>query len=70
MIMKKDIAIKWIDALRSGKYKQGKSELHNSDTNEYCCLGVLNEICELKSDLYRSQLIEREVELSLTVKEE
>ncbi len=32
----------WVDALRSGKYKQGKSVLNES--NYYCCLGVLCEI--------------------------
>ena len=35
---KKDIQ-KWIDALRSGKYKQGYSELQ-SDEEHFCCLGV------------------------------
>lgn len=34
---------KWIDALRSGKYKQGKSYLKTKD-GKYCCLGVLCEI--------------------------
>ncbi len=29
---------KWIEALRSGKYKQGKGCLKNGD--KYCCLGV------------------------------
>lgn len=33
---------KWVKALRSGKYKQTKSEL--KDNNGYCCLGVLCEI--------------------------
>lgn len=41
---------KWIDALRSGKYKQGKSNLARraGDTIEYCCLGVLCEIAGIK----------------------
>ena len=30
---------KWIEALRSGKYKQGRDRLQ-SDVNSYCCLGV------------------------------
>lgn len=30
---------KWIEALRSGKYKQGKGELGDPDTG-FCCLGV------------------------------
>ena len=29
---------KWVDALRSGKYKQTRSALRHGDT--YCCLGV------------------------------
>jgi hypothetical protein len=33
----------WIDALRSGNYKQGTAAL-KSAKNEYCCLGVL---CDL-----------------------
>jgi hypothetical protein len=42
------VKIKWVTALRSGKYPQGKGQLKaipkNSDVAEYCCLGVL---CEL-----------------------
>jgi hypothetical protein len=33
---------KWVEALRSGKYKQGKAYLRKGD--KYCCLGVA---CEL-----------------------
>lgn len=35
---------KWLSALRSGNYKQGKRCLHNKDTDTYCCLGVLCDI--------------------------
>lgn len=35
---------KWVDALRSGEYKQGAGRLRYSDDNSFCCLGVL---CEL-----------------------
>lgn len=38
---------KWITALRSGKYVQGRAELHNRDNNTFCCLGVL---CELAAE--------------------
>lgn len=31
----------WIDALRSGDYKQGLYQLYTPETNSYCCLGVL-----------------------------
>jgi hypothetical protein len=37
---------KWIAALRSGEYKQGKNALCSND--EYCCLGVA---CEIKGKL-------------------
>lgn len=30
----------WIDALRSGNYKQGGGYLHRQDKDAYCCLGV------------------------------
>lgn len=48
--MKKDIAKKWIKALRSGKYKQGQSFLkyyNNKNEPRHCCLGVL---CELYNE--------------------
>lgn len=41
--MKKEIADKWVAALRSGDYKQGKSFLRDS-RNNFCCLGVLCNI--------------------------
>lgn len=31
---------KWIAALRSGEYKQGKINLYTPFQNTYCCLGV------------------------------
>ena len=40
--MKKEIADKWVKALRSDKYKQGKNALHNGSS--YCCLGVLTDL--------------------------
>lgn len=43
MINKMNPTVKalWVDALRSGEYRQGKGQLHNGTTGEYCCLGVL-----------------------------
>lgn len=41
--MKKEIADKWVAALRSGDYKQGKSLLRDKQDN-FCCLGVLCNI--------------------------
>lgn len=49
--MKTDIAQQWVDALRSGRYKQGRNALkqdNGEDSCSYCCLGVL-------CDLYQSQ---------------
>lgn len=40
--MKADIKQRWVEALRSGQYKQGRGFLKRN--NAYCCLGVL---CEL-----------------------
>lgn len=31
---------KWVKALRSGNYKQGKESLYTEHTNSFCCLGV------------------------------
>jgi hypothetical protein len=48
--MKKNVAKIWIKALRSGKYKQGKSFLKQFNSKgqpKHCCLGVL---CELYND--------------------
>lgn len=42
----------WVDALRSGKYQQGRGCLkqENDDgTFSYCCLGVANEELDLGS---------------------
>jgi hypothetical protein len=35
----------WTDALRSGKYKQGRARLRSAD-NDFCCLGVLCDITD------------------------
>lgn len=40
--MKADLKRRWIEALRSGKFTQGRNFLCIRD--EYCCLGVLAEI--------------------------
>lgn len=49
--MDPEVKKKWLEALRSGKYKQGKGKLKRSDT--YCCLGVL-------CDLYIQELDAKE----------
>lgn len=40
--MDPEIKAKWVAALRSGKYKQGRGRLRSGD--EFCCLGVLCDI--------------------------
>jgi hypothetical protein len=41
--MTSELKQRWIDALLSGKYRQGVGKLR-TETNEYCCLGVLCDI--------------------------
>jgi hypothetical protein len=41
--MNRELKQQWIDALRSGKYRQGRGALR-SDDGEYCALGVLADI--------------------------
>lgn len=49
--MKKSIAMKWVKALRSGKYKQARLRLGDAK-NGYCCLGVL---CKVTGKKHRAQ---------------
>lgn len=54
--MKLTIAQKWVEALRSGKYKQGKMALRTKTkhgTVKHCCLGVL---CELYNKTHKNKL--------------
>jgi hypothetical protein len=46
MKMPAEMKAKWIEALRSGKYKQGAHTLFNPDSKAYCCLGVLEQVCD------------------------
>lgn len=39
----------WCDALRSGEYKQGRTVLHDTREDSWCCLGVA-------CDLYRKHV--------------
>ena len=41
--MRKKVNQLWVNALRSGKYEQGRGVLCSLD-NKYCCLGVLTEV--------------------------
>lgn len=44
ILMKEEIKKRWVEALRSGEFKQGTGALYNPDTGEHCVLGIL---CEL-----------------------
>ena len=47
--MNPEIKTKWVEALRSGRYEQGRSYLRSQGpdgTLRYCCLGVLTELTE------------------------
>lgn len=41
--MDPELKQKWVDALRSGKYKQGEGLLRDKN-DHYCCLGVLADV--------------------------
>lgn len=45
--MDKDIADKWVDALRSGRYKQTRGRL-KARNGAMCCLAVLAVVCGQK----------------------
>lgn len=36
----KEFKDKWLTALRSGEYEQGREQLYTASDNTYCCLGV------------------------------
>ena len=44
--MNQDIKRRWVEALRSGQYKQGRHRLCNAGVpdNSFCCLGVLTDL--------------------------
>lgn len=41
--MDSNIKTRWLEALRSGDYEQGKNCLRDANNN-FCCLGVLNDL--------------------------
>ena len=44
--MNREVKAEWVEALRSGQYRQGANYLrkNNGQEDEFCCLGVLCEI--------------------------
>ena len=52
MSISNETLIRWIEALRSGKYRQGEGVLAAQDDDgvySYCCLGVLGRVCGLSN---------------------
>lgn len=49
--MNPDIKKKWVEALRSSEYQQGRGRLHNPKENTFCCLGVLCDIYRKENNL-------------------
>lgn len=45
MTMNADIKAKWLAALRSGEYQQGRYRIRTPDSR-YCCLGVLADVLD------------------------
>ena len=43
--MDPELKTRWLEALRSGKYPQGRMCLRSKD-NHYCCLGVLADLID------------------------
>jgi len=46
----------WIEALRSGKYKQGVGGLLSSDNERYCCLGVAAHVGKVDINYFYSYI--------------
>lgn len=62
--MDKIIVQNWIDALRSGKYNQGRKYLHTyiDSDHRFCCLGVL---CDLNTSVVKKQeKVDKELEFT------
>jgi len=61
----KQIAMEWVEALRSGKYEQGEQYL-NKD-NRFCCLGVLCDILPVEKNILENNIISYGAYRSITL---
>ena len=61
--MNKTIAMKWVKALRSGKYKQGEAYLCQitSKGKKHCCLGVLTEMYQAEQKAKKKKALPTKV---------
>jgi hypothetical protein len=46
-MMDPEIKARWVEALRSGAFKQATGTLRSKDGYSHCCLGVLCEVADL-----------------------
>jgi hypothetical protein len=46
-MMNSEVKAKWLEALRSGRYRQRRHYLHTTD-DSFCCLGVLCDLYSLE----------------------
>jgi hypothetical protein len=53
-----DFKQRWVAALRSGEYEQGKNELHRDD--KFCCLGVACVVAGYTSDQLLTEFIPKD----------
>lgn len=67
--MKQAVAKKWVEALLSGEYKQGKKRLQDGDG--YCCLGVCKIAKKegIKVATFRKDIVGRTLEEQCEVAE-
>lgn len=60
--MNQEVKKLWVEALKSGNYKQGRGGLH-PDQETYCCLGVLCDLFQTQTKqgkwLYEPDIEER-----------
>lgn len=49
----------WIEALESGKYKQGTKRMYNREDGTYCCLGVYLKLCGVDFSKYDTDDLEK-----------
>jgi hypothetical protein len=58
--MTKELRDRWLEALRSGRYEQGKHRLHDYDKDGgdlYCSLGVLADVIDPNGwEMYRERI--------------
>jgi hypothetical protein len=61
--MDKTIAMKWVKALRSGKYKQGEAYLCQitNKGKKHCCLGVLTEMYQAEQKAKKKKALPTKV---------